>query len=154
MAYLSCGEGEFPITRYCEVVRERLQRPEYISIGSNEGQDSSSEEDRLKHFLDGLHIEKCHELDDVIYTVVSYYIYLIELTNTTPDDLYPQLTRIPSMQSTSHFKMLLIDRYAATPLIIYQILTVYMFNLSLLILPRTASRVWCGRSTTLGSLRR
>lgn len=73
MAYLCCGEGEFPITRYCEIVRQRLQKPEYASLHSDARNSNKVDntEVLLKRFLDNLHIEKCHDIEDVLYTVVS-----------------------------------------------------------------------------------
>ena len=76
MAYLSCGEGEFPISRYCQMVALRNQI--YATA-------------KQVNFLEGLHIEKCHNVDDLLYSLKK---------------------RIPADCSKMNLKMLIIDSIA------------------------------------------
>ena len=56
VAYLCCGEGEFPISRFSELVR--LRTCKYTSAESI-------------RFMEGLHIEKCLNLDDMVDSLVN-----------------------------------------------------------------------------------
>lgn len=74
--YLCCGEGEFPISRFAEIVRARSQMSDTaIAV----------------HFLDGLHIEKYHTIDDVISSLKN---------------------RIPPLCQKFKIKMIIIDSIA------------------------------------------
>lgn len=57
VAYLTCGEGEFPISRFCELISTRK---------------SAFPSAEQKNLLDGLHIEKCHTVDDIQYSLVYH----------------------------------------------------------------------------------
>lgn len=57
-AYISCGEGTFPVRRL-EQLAHSFEKKSGISY---------------REFMDSVHIEQCHNADDVLETLVSYYI--------------------------------------------------------------------------------
>lgn len=65
VAYLCCGEGEFPITRFAEILR--LRSGMYPSAAAVQ-------------FLEGLHIEKYHTVEDLLDSLVSICLKIINDT--------------------------------------------------------------------------
>jgi RecA/RadA recombinase len=60
-AYISCGEGTFPVRRL-EQLSHSFEKRSGISY---------------REFMDSVHIEQCHNADDVLETLVSYSSMLL-----------------------------------------------------------------------------
>ena len=115
-AYICCGEGLFPVRRL-EQLSHCFQNKSGISY---------------TEFMDSVHIEQCHNADDVLHTLVclrwitsgailfTSYTLMSFLHNffmklnwsfRTKKFLYVQLQKIPNMCTTKGIRLIVIDRW-------------------------------------------
>jgi hypothetical protein len=76
VAYLSCGEGKFPIHRLTQIIKEYD-----IKSSTNSNTTTNINNNTSNVILENIHIDECYSIDDleeslVLYIHIIYSIYL------------------------------------------------------------------------------